>query len=110
MKTAQNQCLNRIVDIREIPQLIPSPHVKCLSLEQEANPHSKESLAGILYTHTGTVGIGEADRTSSQSINAMVERVVRFADHFVNTVDVDRPKHVLLVYRKIIRSSVYLSC
>ena len=108
--TRQEQSLDAVVHIVEIPQLRAiAEHLYRLAFDQQTHPQAEKRLARIADTHTWTVGIGQSQSAGADAINAGIQQMVTLTRQFIDAIYVHRPDRVLFIDWQVLRLAVELA-
>ena len=100
--------LDGIVHVREVAKLGSFPDLEGFAANELTDPDPKERLACVADSHMRSVGVGQPQGAGTNSVDVVVEDVVRLAGCLVDAVDVHGSHQVLLVHGHVLRAAVDL--
>jgi len=80
-----------------------------MTFQEPADPDAKEGLPGVHDPHAGSVSIGQPQDHCPDAVDVVVDAVVLLGSQFVDAVDINRVKRMVLIDRDRNRTTVNLA-
>src|SRR5580700_341720 len=85
----QQEGLDTVVDVGEVAELLASPNLERLALEEQANPNAHKRLPRVLDSHPRSIRVRQPQDARRQLVDVIVQTVIKLARQLVDAVDVD---------------------